>query len=159
MRGAPVRGTGRRSEPRFRLKLERETTGRLAAVVLQRTVRWDGDTVEIWFQPVARAAGLPLEVVTPLLAAVVGANGIHPERLGRPSRPEDPPIDLDEGSGARLALALAAVHPLRKRRRMQGVVDGIAEMSAEEVLAWFARARRGPRQRVLRALRVLLAHD
>ena len=148
-----------RPEPRFRLQVARSTQGGLMVAVLQRTVRSGSAAAEIRFQPVALAQGLPLDVVMPLLAATVRENGLSPERLARPSRPDDPPIELDEAGGARVALALVAVRPLRKLERMEGVIGGIGEMSAEEALYWFARVMRGPKPRVLRALRILMAKE
>jgi hypothetical protein len=128
-------------------------------VVLQRVVRRAGEGAEIAFVPVARAEGLPLEVATPLLAAAVRECGQSAERLGRPSREGDPPLELGEAVGARVALALVAVRPLRRLDRMEAVVRGIGEMTSEEALYWFARVMRGPGPRVLRALRVLLARE
>lgn len=146
-------------QPRFRLRVERDPKGRLAVVVLQHRLRHLGRATELDFEPVARAMGLPLQVAMPLLAAAVRANGAAPSRLSRPHEDGDPPIELDEASGARVALALVAVRPLRKLERMEGVVHGIAEMSAEEALYWFARVMRGPKARTLRALRILLAKE
>ena len=145
-------------EPRFRVAVSQAAGGRVVTV-LQRTVRRKAETAEIVFDPVAQACGLPLDVVTPLLVTAMRENGISPERLGRPSRPDDSPIELDEADGARVALALVAVRPLRKLERMEGVARGIGEMSAEEALYWFARVMRGPKPRVLRALRILLAKE
>ena len=147
------------SEPRFRLAASHEARGGRTVTVLQRLVRRKQETSEIVFEPVGQAGGLPLDVVTPLLVTAMRENGISPEPLGRPSRPNDPPIELDEAHGARVALALVAVRPLRKLERMEGVVQGIGEMSAEEALYWFARVMRGPKSRVLRALRILLAKE
>ena len=147
------------AEPRFRIEVERQASGGLTVAVLQRRVRRAGEAAEIVFEPVARAAGLPLDVALPLLAAALRAHGVSPERLARPPRSGEPPIELDEATGARVALALVAVRPLRKLARMEGVVQGIGEMSAEEALYWFARAMKGPGPRVLRALRILLARE
>jgi len=98
-------------------------------------------------------------VATPLLAGALREAGQSAERLGRVTREGDPPLELGEAAGARVALALVAVQPLRRLDRMEAVVRGIADMTAEEALYWFARAMRGPRPRVLRALRILLAKE
>lgn len=146
-------------EPRFRLQVERDPLGRPVVAVLQRRMRRLGATAELAFEPVVRAAGLALEVAMPLLAAAVRACGTAPERLRRPTRADDTPIELDEAGGARAALALFALRPLRKLERMEAIARGIAAMSDEEALYWFARVMRGPRARTLRALRILLARE
>lgn len=147
------------AEPRFRVEIERDATGRHTVAVLQRRVRRAGEAAQIVFEPVARAGGLPLDVALPLLAQALRAHGVSPERLARASGPDEAPIDLDEATGARVALALVAVRPLRKLARMEGVVRGVGEMSPEEALYWYARAMKGPQPRVLRALRILLAKE
>lgn len=146
-------------EPRFRLQVDRDARGELVVTVLQRQVRRRGKTTELGYEPVARATGLPLSVAAPLLAAAVRTCGTSPERLSRPAREGEPPIELDEVHGARVALALLAVRPLRKLERMEGVVRGVGAMSNEEALYWFARVIKGPRARVLRALRILLTRE
>lgn len=146
-------------EPRFRLRVERDELGRPLIVVLQRELCRHRSTTELTFRPIVRARGLALEVAMPLLAALLRECDINPSRLTRPTREDDPPIDLDEANGVRAALALFAVRPLRRIDRMESVIRGIQAMSAEEALYWFARVMRGPRSRTLRALRILLASE
>ena len=146
-------------EPRFRLQLERDPLGRPVLVVLQRRVGRRGATAELTFEPVVRAAGLALEVAMPMLTAAVRACGTAPERLLRPPRAGEPPVELDEAAGARVALTLFALRPLRKLQRMEAIARGVAGMSNEEALYWFARVMQGPRARTLRALRILLAKE
>ena len=67
---------------------------------------------------------------------------------------------LSEEFGARLALTLAAIAPIRKPSRSTLIRAGISEMSNEEVCYWYAKmseASRSPgANNALRALRVML---
>ena len=70
---------------------------------------------------------------------------------------------LSEERGARLALTLAGVAPVRKPSRATLIRAGVAEMSDEEVCYWFARmseASKGPgTNNALKALRIMLAGE
>ena len=70
-------------------------------------------------------------------------------------------VNLTEDQGARLALTLAAVAPIRKPSRVSLIRAGIAEMSTEEVYYWYARMspdlRRTGTNNALKAIRILLA--
>ena len=70
---------------------------------------------------------------------------------------------LSEERGARLALTLAAVAPVRKPSRATLIRAGIAEMADEEVCYWYARMSEASRSagpnNALKALRVLLAGE
>ena len=70
-------------------------------------------------------------------------------------------VNLTEDRGARLALTLASVAPVRKPSRASLIRAGIAEMSTEEVYYWYARMspelRRTGANNALKALRILLS--
>ena len=70
-------------------------------------------------------------------------------------------VNLTEDRGARLALTLASVAPIRKPSRASLIRAGIAEMSTEEVYYWYARMspelRRSGANNALKALRILLS--
>ena len=70
---------------------------------------------------------------------------------------------LPEEGGARLALTLAAIAPVRKSSRTTLIRAGIAEMSDEEVCYWYAKMSEasgslGPNN-ALKALRIMLAGE
>lgn len=70
-------------------------------------------------------------------------------------------VNLTEDLGARLALTLASVAPIRKPSRASLIQAGIGEMSTEEVYYWYARMspelRRAGANNALKALRILLS--
>ena len=72
-------------------------------------------------------------------------------------------VRLSEERGARLALTLASVAPVRKPSRATLIRAGVAEMSDEEVCYWYARMSEASRSpgpnNALKALRVLLAGE
>lgn len=148
-----------RGARRFRLRMEKDRGGQPRLLVFQERPRRGQGNVPPAFDPVAWAQGLPLDVARPLIAAAVRANGGNPAPLSRPSPDSEPLVDLDEASGAKVALVLLAMQPLRKLERMQAILRGIEAMSAEEALYWFARVMRGPKTRTLRAFRILLARE
>lgn len=139
--------------------METDRAGQSRLVVLQERPGQGQAKAPPCFDPVAWAQGLPLDVARPLIAAAVRANGESPAQLSRPGSDGQPPLELDETSGARIALALLAVQPLRKLERMQDVLRGMEAMSEEEALYWFSRVMRGPKARTLRAFRILLARE
>lgn len=75
---------------------------------------------------------------------------------GQPKRSlaKDAPIVLDEHLGAHIALVIKAVEPLKRYERTHQVAQGIARMSREEAMYWYAHSMdKGG----LPALRTLLA--
>lgn len=150
---------GLRGARRFRLRIEENEGGQSRLLVLQERPRPGQREGSPPLEQVAWGQGLPLDVAHPLIAAAVRANGGNPARLSRRTSDGQLTVELDEVSGARVALALLALQPLRKLERMQAVLRGIEAMSEEEALYWFARVMRGPKARALRALRILLAKE
>jgi hypothetical protein len=71
------------------------------------------------------------------------------------------PIDLDEMAGVRLALALNVVHGITKPGRTRALLDGVARLSDEECLYWYAACCAGTPtdQRRTKALRIYLAAE
>ena len=152
----PVAGSNRR----FALRMEqiRSTEPRLVVLEERSGLRKAvGPTPEL--RCVAWASGLPLEVARPLVVEALRTIHLSPEHLACSGVDGAPPLLVDEATGARIALALLAVQPLRKLERMQEVIGGVASMSPEESLYWFARVMQGPKTRTLRALRILLARE
>ena len=153
------RQPGLRGARRFRLSIEETRGGQVRLLVLQERPHLGQGEKGSSFEQVAWAQGLALDVAHPLIAATVRANGGNPAGLLRRIWNGQLALELDEVSGARVALALLALQPLRKHERMQAILQGIEAMSEEETLYWFARVMRGPKARVLRALRILLARE
>lgn len=71
------------------------------------------------------------------------------------------PVGLNEPSGVRLALALNVIHGITKPGRTRALLDGIARLSDEECLYWYAACCSGQPTdgRRTRALRIYLADD
>jgi hypothetical protein len=69
------------------------------------------------------------------------------------------PFNLTQDPGVRLALTVLALEPIIKTFRRQAISDGIAAMSSEEVLYWYAKSVSRSGSRGLRALRILLAEE
>ena len=72
-------------------------------------------------------------------------------------------VRLSEERGARLALTLAGVSPVRKPSRATLIRAGVAEMSDEEVCYWYARMSEASNgsgtNNALKALRIMLAGE
>lgn len=96
----------------------------------------------------------------PLTLDLLNGSGVDIIRLDDRKRGR---ARLSEEYGARLALTLAAVAPVRKPSRATLIRAGIAEMSDEEICYWYAKmseASRSPgANNALRALRVMLAGE
>ncbi len=69
------------------------------------------------------------------------------------------PFNLTQDPGVRLALTTLTLEPISKPMRRQAIADGIAAMSSEEVLYWYAKSVGRFGSRGLRALRLLLAEE
>ena len=77
------------------------------------------------------------------------ASGQPPRSLAK-----DAPLVLDEHLGAHILLVLKAIGPVRRYETACQVVQGIAGMSRQEAMYWFAHSTR---KGGLPALRMLLA--
>lgn len=69
------------------------------------------------------------------------------------------PFRLPDQQGVRLALVMIATAPLKKRVRVEAVLNGIGRMSDEEALYWYARCFGSEASRSRRALRLMLADE
>ena len=69
------------------------------------------------------------------------------------------PFNLTQEPGVRLALAVMTLKPVAKPLRRQAIADGIAAMTSEETLYWYAQSVGSTGSRALKALRVLLAEE
>ena len=69
------------------------------------------------------------------------------------------PFNLTQEPGVRLALTVMALNPVSKPLRRQAIADGIAAMTSEETLYWYAQSVGSTGSRALKALRVLLAEE
>ncbi len=98
-----------------------------------------------------------LRRLTDPVMAALRASGHQPSVL---TANRKAPLLLDEQAGVRLALATRAVEQVNKTSRAHGILDGLASMSDEETLYWWAKST-SPTSgaRALRALRILLADD
>lgn len=66
-------------------------------------------------------------------------------------------VDLDRRTGMRVALLLLAVRPLSDPLQVQALTERLWHgLGDQDVAYWFHHVRRGPRARVLEALRVFL---
>jgi hypothetical protein len=101
--------------------------------------------------------GAPLHAVTDHLLDVLKRNGYRATDL---SRTRKAPFNLDEESGVRLGLLLAAVKPVRKLSRIEDISGALRSMGAEEAYYWFSKCTAGEDiRRAQRALRILLAKE
>lgn len=106
---------------------------------------------------IVKAWGLPLHAVTDQLLEVLKRNGYRATDF---SRTRKAPFALDEESGVRLGLLLAAVKPLRKLSRIEAISGAIRGMGAEEAYYWFSKCTAGEDiHRARKALRILLAEE
>lgn len=69
------------------------------------------------------------------------------------------PFQLPDDHGVRLALAMVATGPLRKRARVDAVLNGIGRMSDEEAFYWYSKCLGSDASRSRRALRLMLADE
>ncbi len=92
----------------------------------------------------------------PLIVALRSSG--HPPAILTSSRKS--PILIDEQAGVRLAIATRAVEQVTKTSRAHAILEGLASMSDEEILYWWAKTTNATYgARALRALRILLADD
>jgi hypothetical protein len=109
-------------------------------------------------RPVAHLPAARYSRVSDAVVAALSASGKQPRVLA-PTRKQ--PIDLDEMAGVRLALALNVVHGITKPGRTRALLDGVARLSDEECLYWYAACCAGTPvdQRRTKALRIYLAAE
>lgn len=69
------------------------------------------------------------------------------------------PFQLPDHYGVRLALAMVATGPLRKRARVDTVLNGVGRMSDEEAFYWYSKCFGSDASRSRRALRLMLADE
>jgi len=70
------------------------------------------------------------------------------------------PFQLEEEAGVRLGLLFQTISPLSKVARIEGIVSGLMEMTAEEAYYWYSMCVSGrSEQRARRALRILLSAE
>jgi len=110
-------------------------------------------------QALSMVARADAPVVRRLLPALVGAVKASGHSKGVLSAGRKSPIRLNEEPGVRLGLALMAIAPLTKARRIQEISDGVASMAAEEAYYWYAKATGVDGVRRLRALRLFLSEE
>lgn len=145
-RSARANGSRRRLEQAFTLTID----CRQPRIVLSRRGSQD-DAAE-------RLLTYRGRVAARLLPVVYTALHNSGERLSSLEEREHGRYRLREAAGARLALTLWALAPLKKPGRASVIRDAIAAMSDEEVYYWFSRAV-AYRGRALQALRILLAGE
>lgn len=109
-------------------------------------------------RPVAHLPADRYSRVAEAVTAALSASGRQPRMLAS-SRKK--PIELTETAGVRLALALNAVHGITKPGRTRALLDGIARLSDEECLYWYAACCAGSPidRRRTKALRIYLAAE
>lgn len=134
-------------ERRFVLRLRPSTAGDDWGFVVDETT--GGRTQTVARVPVKRAGRYRRSVL-----AAVTADGYSQASVG-PRRRR--PFNLRAETGVRLVLTVGALDPVSRPDRRIAIADGIASMSAEETLYWYAHSVGPTGQRALRALRLLLA--
>ena len=132
---------------RFVLRLQPSPVGDDWGFAVDETT--GGRTQTVARVPVRRAGRYRRSVL-----AAVTADGYPPTSVG-PRRCR--PYNLRAETGARLVLTVSALDPVSRPDRRIAIAGGIASMSAEEALYWYAHSAGPAGQRALRALRLLLA--
>ena len=109
-------------------------------------------------RPVAHLPPARYSRISDAVVAALNDSGKQPRVLA-PTRKQ--PIDLDEKAGVRLALALNVVHGITKPGRTRALLDGVARLSDEECLYWYAACCAGTPAdlRRTKALRIYLAAE
>ena len=128
-------------------------------VVSQRNAETNGAGPQGNLQRVVTLEGRRASQYLPLTMDLLGKAGADVVRLGDNHGGR---VQLAEDRGARLALTLACVAPVRKPSRAALIRAGISEMSNEEVYYWYARMASEFKQNgnnALKALRILLAGE
>ena len=96
-------------------------------------------TQEINGQPherVVRTWGTAMHVVGHHLLEALKSSGYRPTDLKRNRRK---PFTMPETVGVRLGLALLAVKPLQKPRRIEEVASAVQELCDDEAYYWYAK--------------------
>ena len=136
-------------ERRFVLRLQPSTAGDDWGFAVDETTAGRAQTVAS--VPVKRAGRYRRSVL-----AAVTADG-YPQASVGPRRRR--PFNLRAETGVRLVLTVSALDPVSRPDRRTAIADGIAGMSAEEALYWYAHSAGPAGRRALRALRLLLAES
>lgn len=105
---------------------------------------------------VAKANADHARRVMPSLLEAVRASD-HPKTILSASRRM--PIPLREEAGVRLGLVLLATDPIGKSRRLEGMTEGVSDMTGEEVYYWYAKVNGPDGRRLQRALRLFLTEE
>lgn len=137
------------AERRFELRLRPSADGGDWGFELAETT--GGRAIPVVEVPAGRAGRYRGDVL-----AAVAADGYAPSAVG-PRRRR--PFNLTAEPGVRLALAVAALEPVRRADRRSAIAAGLSVMAAEEAFYWYARCVGPSGARALRALRLLLAED
>ena len=101
--------------------------------------------------PRPRAARLRRHVVEAVTASGYPVHAVGPQRRK--------PFNLAQDPGVRLVLMLRALAPVRIPARRERIAAGVAAMSPEEALYWYALTTNGNAARGLQALRILLTDE
>jgi hypothetical protein len=152
---SPIRPAKKPASPGhrgFTLEVEPTDDGRFG-LRLHETNGWPNHA-----RPVARLPADRYPRVSDAVVAALTASAKQPRVLA-PTRKQ--PIYLDETAGVRLALALNVVHGVTKPGRTRTLLDGVARLSDEECLYWYAACCAGAAtdQRRTKALRIYLAAE
>jgi len=137
---------------RFRLMVEPTDDGAFGLRLHESNGRPDHS------RPVAHLAAARYPKASDAVLAALERSGHKPRAIG-PTRRQ--PIELEEGAGVRLALALNAIHGITKLGRTRAILDGVARLSEEECLYWYAACCSGnpSDMRRTKALRIYLASE
>ena len=146
------RGPAKPGHRGFQLEVEPTDDGRFGLRLHETNGRSDHA------RPVAHLPASRYPKVADAVTTSLSASGKQPRVLG-PTRHK--PVDLDEAAGVRLALALNVVHGVTKPGRTRALLDGIARLSDEECLYWYAACCAGSSTdaRRTKALRIYLAAE
>lgn len=137
------------AERRFELRLQPSAGGGDWGFAVAETT--GGQAIPVAEVPAARAARYRGDVLAAVCADGYAAAAVGPRRRR--------PFNLTAEPGVRLALAVAALEPVRRADRRAAIAAGLAAMAAEEAFYWYARCVGPSGARALRALRLLLAED
>lgn len=118
------------------------------AEVLNGRSRQGREPETVMTVPRPRAPRLRRLVVEAVTASGYPVHSVGPQRRK--------PFNLAQDPGVRLVLMLRALAPVRIPARRERIAAGVAAMSPEEALYWYALTTNGNAPRGLRALRTLL---
>lgn len=106
-------------------------------------------------QPIVRSWGSAMHAVGHHLLEALKASGYRPTDLKRNRRK---PFKVPEVVGVRLGLALMAVKPLQKPRRVEEVASAVHDLCDDEAYYWYAKCTHTHTgQRAQRAFRDLVS--